>query len=364
MAWNKSKKVVNNKIIRKVEFYFFFCYNLIGGNVKNNKLYILIFLLILFFLFSLIFVIKRPKVYSKNLLYMDTYINIKINSNKKNNIEKIFKDVEKIYKEYHYLTDKYNQYDKMINVYYINNNKVDDEFLIIDKKLYDIINYSLDWYEKSNGVFDIGFGNVIDIWKKYINDKNGIPSYEELVEAKLNYKEIVLQSPNKILNNHPNIDLGGIAKGYATDIVGQYLKEQGINDYIINAGGQVLVGEKNNSEKYKIGIKNPDSEGHLIVVNGSNISVATSGGYERFYEYNGNKYHHIINPTTLYPSNYMKSISVISPYSKLSDVLTTLLFIMPIEDGKKLVDSLPEVEALWYSNDNKIIKSKGFSIYE
>lgn len=329
--------------------------------MKKNKLYI-VFIFLIIVIVSIVVYNNRSQIYSKNLFYMDTYINIQLKHNNKNKVKKVFEEVEKIYAEYHQLTDRYNQYSNIINVYYINNNEEQTDVLTIDPKLYQIIEYSLNWRELSDGLFDIGYGNVIDIWKDFINEQTIIPKIQQLNEAKNNYKSIKLLGNNLIVNNNPNIDLGGIAKGYATDVVGEYLKSQSIKNYIINAGGQVLVGER--KTKYKIGVKNPIGEDHLFIVTGNNISVATSGDYERFYEYDGKAYHHIIDPNTLYPSSHMKSVTVIADSGKLSDVLTTLLFVMPIEEGQKLIEEMPNVEALWYSNENEVIKSKGLNDYE
>lgn len=311
---------------------------------------LLMFFLLVFLIYSYI-----PKEYNNNYFYMGTVINVQIKSSKKN-ISKIFNEVDNILKEYHQLTDRFNEYENLINIYTINNTS---NQLEIDPKLYNIIDYSLNWAELSSGLFDIGLGNVIDVWKDFINKKRELPNLEEL--TKLTKKEIKLIPPNKIIGGS-NIDLGGVAKGYVVDVIANYLKEQKINDFIINAGGQVFVGKRN--KDYKIGIKNPDEMGSLLVIKGQNINVATSGGYERFLEYEGIRYHHIIDPNTLFPSDYMQSVSVISKEGRLSDVLSTLLFVMPIDEGLKLVAKLDDVEAIWYDNDLEIIKSSGFNKYE
>ena len=206
-------------------------------------------------------------------------------------------------------------------------------------------------------------GNVIDIWKSYIESEEGIPEESELEEAKDKYIEIVLKD-GKIKNNHPNIDLGAISKGYTTKEVGKYLKSVGINKYLINAGGNVLVGDNYKDNKYKIGIEDPDDKNDIItIVTGNNIAVVTSGGYERFYEYDGKRYSHIIDPNTLYPSEYMKSVTIISKDSAQADILSTTLFLMDIEDGQEYINNLDNVEAIWYTNDNELVYSKGAKKY-
>lgn len=330
--------------------------------MKKNVIYSVLIVVIL--IIASIFIVNQEKMFSKNYFYMDTLINVKIYAKKKE-LGNIFEEIDEIYSNYHKLTDRFQKYDNLVNVYYINNNDSDAETLKIDERLYDIIEYSLEWKEKTNGLFNVEMGDVISRWKEFLAGNTNLPTKDELETIYQNTKQVKLLGDNHILNNKSNLDLGGIAKGYATTVVGEYLHEKGFDKFVINAGGHVLVGNKYQSSNYKIGVKNPTNPNEILtIVYGENISVATSGSYERFYEYEGEIYSHIINPKTLYPANYMKSVTVISNDSKLNDVLTTSLFLMPIDEGKKFLDNFEGVEAIWVSNDNEIIRSKGFSNYE
>lgn len=296
---------------------------------------------------------------------MDTYILVKVYSNNESSAKKALSKVEEIYKNYHELVDRYNEYDNLNNVYYINNNNSNEESIEVDEKLYNLIKYSLSWQEKSNYLFDINMGNVIDVWKTYMEKNDGIPSLNELDFANEKKIDVVLLDNNKILNNHPNLDLGGIAKGYATEEVGEYLESIGLNQYLINAGGNVKLGKHYDGKKYKIGIENPNDTSKIYQkIDGENISIVTSGSYQRYYEYDGKRYHHIISPKTLYPDNYVKSVTVVAPDSKLADILSTTLFMMDVEDGLDYIKDFKDVEAIWYVDDNNIIKTEGFSRYE
>ena len=333
---------------------------------KINKI-IWITIPVLILIFIIIGIINKNKKieYVKKFYYMDTYIYVKIYSSDSKLANGALNEVENIYKNYHILTDKYNSYKNVNNIYYIKNNDSKDEYIKIDKKLYNIIEYGIDAYKKTNGLLDISMGNVIDIWKKYIENKNGIPSMDELKNSKTNsIDDIILKDGNTIKNNHVNIDLGAISKGYTTKVVGKYLKKMNINEYLINAGGNVLVGDYYKKGNYKIGIEDPGNKNDVFkVVKGNNIAVVTSGGYERYYEYDGKKYNHIIDPTTLNPKNYMKSVTVISKDSALADTLSTALFLMEVDKGKEYVNSLSDVEAIWYTCDNKVELSNGAKKY-
>lgn len=333
------------------------------------KKYSIILLLTLIILSALSIInnsqINQLKIYESNLFYMDTYINIKIWHNNNQEATQILSEIDQIYNHYHQLSDRYNPYPNRINLYTIANNTSQEEYLTIEQDLYDLLVYGKEWYQKSKGLLNINLGNVIDVWKKYREADFGIPTIEELQNSgSTNIEEIVLAN-NTIKNTHPNIDLGSISKGYATKKVGEYLQAKNIKHYLINAGGNVLVGEKYPNKKFNIGIENPNPEGGIFkTIQGNNIAVITSGGYERNYIYNNTLYHHIINPNTYMPENHMKSVTVITQDSSLGDALSTILFLMTIEEGQAYLKSFPNVQAIWYTNDDQIITTKGISKYE
>ena len=123
------------------------------------------------------------------------------------------------------------------------------------------------------------------------------------------------------------------------------------------------VGSSYKSDGYAVGIEEPFNTSKIYkVLHVENESVVTSGSYQRYYEYNGKNYNHIINPKTLFPDNYTKSVTVITKDSKKADILSTYLFLLPIDDGLEYVNNLDDVEAIWYSDE--IYYSNGFDKYE
>lgn len=283
--------------------------------------------------------------YSTNLFYMDTVINIKIYNAKQEKVEKAFKEIESIYQKYDNLTDFYDQNSELSKL----NNNVN---INISDELWQLIKFGDEWYDKSNGLLNINIGALTKVWHDFRENHTELPDVKNIVIERLNIVD------DRITNDNVNIDLGAIAKGYVTQIVGEYLKNQGLEYYIINAGGNVLVG-KSPKGYYNIGIASPLSDETFEIIKGDNISVVTSGGYERFYQYNGNLYHHIIDPNTKYPANYMKSVTVIGKDSGLCDALSTTLFLMDIESGKEFIRDY-DVDVIWFTNDDEIIKSDGF----
>ena len=311
----------------------------------------------------IIFIPKNSKTYTENFFYMDTYIEVKLYNISKTKANKTFAKINEIYKDYNNLSDKFTSYN-VTNIYDINNHVLDDDKVKIDEKLYELIKYGIDWYDKSNGLLNISMGELTSLWKKYQQNKNGVPSKKELNNIKFDISDIKLLDDNYILNNEPNIDLGSIAKGYATEEVGKYLKKNNINQFLINAGGNVLVGDYYESGNYKIGIEDPnDNTSVYQIVKGNNIAVVTSGGYLRYYEYEGKTYSHIISPNTLMPADYMKSVTIITKDSALGDALSTTLYLMSIEEGREYIKQF-DAEAIWYGLDDKIYKTEGFSKYE
>jgi thiamine biosynthesis lipoprotein len=305
---------------------------------------------------------KNTDVKTYNMFYMDTYIEVKLYDVL--NSKKIFDEIDNMYKSYHELTDRYNAYDNIKNVYYLNEVLKTNESIEIDSRLSAVINYGLSMYSKTNGYVDIAIGNVVDVWKSYREIGSGVPTLYELMDSgSIKIEDIKLKDNMYSKTSDVKIDLGAVAKGYVTELVGKYIESKGCNKYLINAGGNIKVGNSYKSTKYKIGIETPFNTSKVYkVLNVENTSIVTSGSYQRYYEYNGVIYNHIINPNTLFPENYIKSVTVITKDSGYADILSTYLFLLPIKDGIKYINSLSNVEAIWYAD--KIYYSDGFDKYE
>ena len=331
-----------------------------------KKIYIIIFIILFLFIFFLLYKDNYEKTITKNLFYMDTYIEVKLYINDTKKANRTLIEIDNIYKDYHKLTSRYEKFSSIKNVYYINEILKPNEYVKLDKRLMDIINYSIEYYYKTEGLFNVALGNVIEKWKNYRDDKIGIPTYIELKTSGSNNIEDIVIIDNKIMKKSDvKLDLGAIAKGYTTQLVGEYLESIGVNKYLINAGGNVKVGKHYSDSKYKIGIENPNNKEDIHqIIKGENISVVTSGSYNRYYIYNDKKYHHIIDPKTYFPPYNMESVTIVTSNSAYADVISTYMFLISIEDGIKYIDSLADVEAIWYDINNKIYKSKGFNKYE
>lgn len=305
----------------------------------------------------------NKKMYDKTMFYMDTFIEVKIYGVDKKEATTLLKDVENIYKEYHELTDRYNPYDNIKNLYFLNNELSVNEEVIIDSRLSELINYGLLMYDKTDGYINIAMGNVIDVWKNYREKGVSVPKTYELMEQNINIKNISLSENTFIKKGNIKLDLGAYAKGYVTGIVADYLEDKGCTKFLINAGGNVRVGESYKVSKYSVGLEEPFNTSNIYkVLSIENMSVVTSGSYQRYYEVDGEIYNHIINPKTLYPDNFTKSVTIVTEDSGYADILSTYLFMLPVEDGLEIVNSLDGVEAIWYGDE--IYYSEGFNKHE
>lgn len=325
-------------------------------------LYVIIFI-------SLLSGCSSKDVYTKDLLYMETFINIKIYSSNSSLVEKSFDKIDDMFNEYDKLSDRYHSYDDIINVDYINKKLPLNKEIKIDSKLYDVLEYSKSYYDKTNKLFNITLGHVIDVWSDYRSGiKKGIPDINELKNSgSIDSEGLVLKGDNKIVKTSDiSIDLGAIAKGYVTELAGDYLESVGLNEYIITAGtSSVKAGKHYDNSIYKIGIINPEKTNELYkIIKGNNLSVTTSGSFNKYFEYEGIRYHHIIDPVSLFPLNHMLSVTVITDDAALGEILSTTLFLMPIDEGIEYLDNFDNVEAIWYGIDGKITKTNGFDKYE
>ena len=157
-----------------------------------------------------------------------------------------------------------------------------------------------------------------------------------------------------------SLDVGSVGKGYAVEMVAQAAEARGLKSALISVGGNLrAIGTKPDGSQWSGGVENPwnasdvytASSSYVSGVNMSDMALVTSGNYQRYYVVDGVRYHHLIDPDTLWPARYFDSVSVLSPDSGAADCLTTGLFCMSLEDGQKLVESLDGVEALWCTPD-------------
>lgn len=291
-----------------------------------------------------------------------------------------YKDlVEKRMAEYHKLFNNYDKFNGVNNITTLNEN-AGVKKVKLDKKIIDLLVQGKKWYKETDGDINICYGRVLKIWldqrEAALNDKKNakLPNEEELNEAgkykNIDALEIDEKNQTAFINDkNVQVDIGGIGKGYATELIKNELIEKGLETGILSVGGDVAIIGENPTKKdgeFKIAVQDPSlSEDHPYssVVAIKNTSLVTSGDYQRYFEIDGKKYHHIIDPNTNFPSTNFKSVSVMTDDIAKADALSTTLFIKDLDEGKKLAEKYKS-EALWIDQDGKMYKTKNWDKYE
>jgi len=217
--------------------------------------------------------------------------------------------------------------------------------------------------ELTGGAFDITYAGVGKLWD-FKKQPPVIPAADEIARALecVGYQRVTvdLEQNTVDLPAGMRIGLGGIAKGYGVDRAMGVLLEHGIKHGIVNAGGDLKALGTKNGTPWEIAIRHPrDRERVLAVLPVSNTCVVTSGDYERFFEYEGKRYHHIMDPRTGYPSTGCMSATVVAPDAAFADALATALCVLGPEQGLEIVAQLDRVECLLVGLDEEIHVSPG-----
>ncbi|MDR2132065.1 MAG: FAD:protein FMN transferase [Clostridiales Family XIII bacterium] len=245
------------------------------------------------------------------------------------------------------------------------NGAAGDGFVEVSEELYGLLSRAKDIAELSGGAFDPTIGPVTALWKR-----NGVfgrlPSSEEISERLplVDHKRLELRAPRMVslANRGMALDLGGIAKGCACDGAAAVLREGGVRHAVLDFGGNVCVmGSRPDGSDWRVGIRPPliRESGVACVVEVSELSVVTSGGYERFFERDGTIYHHLLDPKTGLPARAgLLSATVIAPSSTEADGLSTACFVLGLEEGMRLL-SERGLEGVFIDEDLRIHVTDG-----
>ena len=279
-------------------------------------------------------------------------------------------------KKYHELYNSYDAFEGVNNFRTINEN-AGKEAVEVDSKIIELIEYSKEMYDLTGGKINIAMGSLLGLWHDAreisVNnpDEAKIPE-ESVLKKASSHKDInaieIDKEKNTVYISDPDvrIDIGAIGKGYATKIIAKRLEEEGLKHGILSVGGDdVLIGDNPASENsyYKIAIQNPNLEDkenpYSSVVSLRNTSVVTSGDYQRYFMVDGKRYHHIIDPETMYPSTKWRSVSVILDDIAEADTISTYLFILDYEEGLEFSKKVG-AEVLWIDEDYNLFATEGW----
>lgn len=243
------------------------------------------------------------------------------------------------------------------DLYLLNNNN--GEPYKVSDTMYKLTEISLNYAKSTNGLFDPSIASIINLWG-IGTDSAKIPAQDDIDTClkSVSFDNIILLEDNFIqLNNNAIIDFGAIAKGYAADKIYEIYRKYDIKSGIISLAGNVyLVGTKEDNTEWTVGITDPDLPSKQnISIKVNDISVVTAGAYERFFEEDGEIWHHIFDTKTGYPTNKdIKSVTIISKNSTLADVYSTTLFAMGFSEAIEFLESNNEIDALIIDKNNNV----------
>ena len=232
-----------------------------------------------------------------------------------------------------------------------------------------VIREAINFSEITGGAFDITCRPLINLWKKAKKEKV-IPSPEQIKEALslVGYEKILLEGEMvRFKQKGMQIDLGGIAKGYAVDRAIEALRKNGIRRALVNAGGDLYaLGSGPGGEKWQVGIQDPRQENKLLgIIKVKDAGVATSGDYRRYFTIEGRRFSHIVDPKTGQTvQDVPMSVTVIAPDATTTDALATGVFVLGPHAGIELIESLPQVEGMIVGEGMKKIASREWANFQ
>ena len=346
--------------------------------------------IILMIIFSLCLVgCSNEKTYEKYQTQFydcfDTVIDVAVYAQSEKEGQRQLELIKDEFIRLHKLFDRYNNYEDVVNFKDVND-KAGIEPVKVSDEAFDLMKFSIDSYNNISRKVNIAMGPVVDMWTEYrelyeggttkeeVTERLGspLPTKERLESLRplLNMDNIVLDEKEKsiyLTEKGMEVEMGAVAKGYATELVAQYAEKNGVKSAIISAGGNVrIIGKPlvEGRDTFLVGVRNPNAEEGaqnsvqaVLAVN--DTSIVTSGDYQRYFDLDGRRYSHIIDPDTLYPDTYFKSVTITNKDSGLCDFLSTAAFLSTEEEA---VNMLQKENADGYFIDLKgnVSYTKGF----
>lgn len=287
------------------------------------------------------------QLFEEKRIFMDTLVSITIYAteepeNWRTHVASAFDAIKKIED----LTTSFNDSSQIGQI----NLKAGQDYHRVNVEVLDIVKQAQEIGEVSNGAFDITVLPLLQLWD-FKSSNPRVPTKKEISEKLplINFHKIEIKA-NKIrlTESGMGLDLGGIAKGYAVDRAVDILMARGYEDFLVQAGGDLraVAGELTQGRR-KIWIRHPRKrDKSFAAVKMDEGAVATSGDYERFFEINGQRYHHILNPKTGYPGWPVVSVTIFARTTSLADATSTAVFVLGPERGLEFVENNPKLEGL------------------
>ncbi len=299
----------------------------------------------------------QPETVNQTRFLMDTTVDIRaIGADASTAVDEAFREMQRI----EALFSRYVDNSDISRI-----NAEAGQWVSVSAEVVELLQRSIKYGNLTKGSFDVTIGPLVTLWG-FGTDQRQVPANEALQNAMahVDYTAIALD-PNQRLVKIPEgfmLDLGGVAKGYAVDRGADVLRERGIEHGLINAGGDISVVGTRDTEgsPWRVGIQDPAEPSRVMaVVELMDATVVTSGDYQRYFEVDGTRFHHIIDPATGFPADELTSVTVVAPTAADGDALSTALFILGKPASIQLLEQLPDIEAVIVSKDGTVWISPG-----
>lgn len=311
----------------------------------------------------------------------DTIVSVVSYQESKEDFDEMSDYIEERYIYLNKLFDIYNDYTGINNIKTINDN-AGKEPVKVEQEIIDLLTFSKEWYEKSDGKMNIAMGSVLKVWHN-VREFYSANGYTELPDMSVLQEKakhidincVVIDAENMtvfITDPQVQLDVGAVAKGFATEIICDELNEK-YDNYAISAGGNVKThgSPKDGRNRWGIGIQNPAVDENFNMIGGNldmayfntDMSLVCSGGYQRYFVVDGRRYHHIIDPVTLYPEEVYQGVTVICEDSGMADALSTSIFLSDVDTALALINSVDGAECILVEIDGTVHMTDGAAAY-
>lgn len=298
--------------------------------------------------------VSTPRKETRTAFYLNTVVSITLYER---DPDKLFDNCMELLASYDDMLSRTKENSDIWNINHSNGTPV-----TVHQETSELLSIALSYAEMSDGLVDPTIGTLSALWNFGDSNQGIVPSDAEIKEAlsHVDYRNVVLEG-NEVTLKDPDamLDLGFIAKGYIADRLKEYLVSCQVESAIINLGGNVLtIGKRPDGDPFQVGVQKPfaDSGSSALTLSVEDKSLVSSGDYERYFIKNDILYHHILSTENGYPADSgLSAVTIISENSVDGDALSTLCFILGYEKGKKLIDSLQGVEAVFIDIDGNIL---------
>lgn len=328
---------------------------------------------------------EKIQMYSYSFIGpFDTQFEFKAYANNQKEFDSYSQTVKSEFEYYNQLFDKYNLYEGVNNIKTIND-YAGQAPISVEQPIIDLLEMNKQYYYKYSNNVNVAMGSVLEIWHNAREMNDGTVPSKELLDEANKYtdleKVVIDKDKNTVyIEEGMSLDVGATAKGFASERVKEKLIEVGCESFLLSAGGNIVSHGKRLVEAdpsslskvlpnclthFAVGVQSPQDGAYENKVNTvalilDGTSVVTSGDYQRYFiGDDGNYYHHIIDPISLFPPHYFRSVTILTNDSSLADFLSSAVYLMPLDQGQAFIESMEGVEAVWLCNDGTIVSSSG-----